>query len=833
MGAPPSSVHAQDALPVDAVIGDLLAALESASAAVLVAPPGAGKTTRVPLALLQASWRDDGRILVLEPRRLAARAAARHMAATLGEPVGETVGYRVRMESRVSARTRIEVITEGVFTRMILGDPELADVAAVLFDEFHERSLDLDLGLALALDVQGALRPDLRLLAMSATLDGGRVAALLGDAPVIASEGRQYPVDTTYISRNSGLSLDEDMAMAVARALRAETGSVLAFLPGRGEIERTARRLANRLPAGAALHTLYGALDPREQDAAIRPAPEGMRKVVLATAIAETSLTIDGVRVVVDCGFSRKPRFEPATGMTRLETVRVSRAAADQRRGRAGRTAPGVCYRLWDEPQTASLSPYDRPEILEADLAGFLLDLAAWGVADPAMLAFLDPPPVAAVAEARKLLETLGALDDEGRLTAEGKALQRLPLHPRLAHMVHRAGEGAFFSADAVATAARLAALMSEPGLGGRDADLRDRLRRLAREGGRAAKARSLADRWARMAGAKVLKPAAGAEEEAGALVALAYPDRIAEARGTFGHFRLANGRGARLEETDALARATFLAVAELQGSAEAARILSAAPLDRETIGALFGDRFETVHAATFDEASGTVRARRRITLGRVVIEERADPDPDPEAVTAALLSGVAARGVANLPWTPTLRRLRARVSFLRQSDETWPDLSDATLAATLADWLGPFVAGKTALSKIAADDLKAGLDGLLPYERARALDRLAPPALPLPTGHAAPIDYGAEAGPTVSVRVQELYGLADHPSVAGGRIPLVLELLSPAQRPIQVTRDLPGFWQGSWAEVRRDMRGRYPKHDWPQDPAAATAHRGARRRKP
>lgn len=818
-------------LPVEAVLPDLAVALNAGFSAVLVAPPGAGKTTRVPLALLEAPWRGDGRIILLEPRRLAARAAARRMAETLGEAVGERVGYRVRMDARVTDRTRIEVVTEGVFTRMILDDPELSGIAAVLFDEFHERSLDGDLGLALALDVQAALRPDLRLLVMSATVDGARVARLLGTAPVIESAGRTYPVDTQYISRNSGTFLEDDMVAAILAALRDEAGSILAFLPGRGEIDRVATRLKERVPATVDVHPLYGALEARDQDAAIRPAPQGRRKIVLATSIAETSLTIDGVRVVVDSGLARKPRFEPATGMTRLETVRVSRAAADQRRGRAGRTAPGICYRLWDEPQTAALAPYDRPEILEADLAGFALDLAQWGVADPAALAWLDPPPAAAFAEAVKLLRDLDALDEAGRLTNEGKALCRLPLHPRLAHMIHRAADRALFGKGAARLAARIAVLVSEPGLVGKDTDLCERLRRLVRDGGRAADARKLADRWARLVerdGTAIADP-----EEAGRLLALAFPDRIAEARGAPGSYRLANGRGARLDPADPLVREKFLAVAEVQGSAQNARILLAAPLAREDIAALFADHIETTHGATFDAASGTVRARRRVTFGRVVLEEAADPSPDPDAVTEALVAGIAARGVEHLPWTPALLRLRARVAFLRaaEPDGGWPDLSDAALSETLADWLGPFLAGKTALSRIAASDLKAGLDGLVPYDKTHALDRLAPPEVALPTGHAVPIDYGAEAGPTVSVRVQELYGLATHPSVAGGRIPLVLELLSPAQRPIQVTRDLPGFWQGSWADVRRDMRGRYPKHDWPEDPAHAAPHRGARRK--
>ncbi|PLX37986.1 MAG: ATP-dependent helicase HrpB [Hyphomicrobiales bacterium] len=823
-------------LPVDAAIPDLLAALDAQPSAVLVAPPGAGKTTRVPLALFEADWRGDERIIVLEPRRLAARAAARRMAETLGEKVGETVGYRVRMDARISVRTRIEVVTEGVFTRMILDDPELSGVAAVLFDEFHERSLDGDLGLALALDAQGALRPDLRLVVMSATVDGARVAGLLGDAPVIASEGKMYPVDTIYISRNSALRIEDDMTSAILRACREEAGSVLAFLPGRGEIERTAERLRDKVPATVSVHTLYGAMEGKDQDAAIRPAPGGSRKIVLATAIAETSLTIDGVTVVVDSGLARKPRYEPATGMTRLETMRVSRAAADQRRGRAGRTASGRCYRLWDEGQTAALAPYDRPEILEADLCNLVLDLAAWGVTDPAALTWLDPPPAPAWSEAVALLRDLEAIDVAGHLTDEGRALSRLPLHPRLAHMIHRASDKTLFEPGAVRTAARIAVTVSEHALGGTDTDLRERLRRLAREGGRASEARRLADRWAKLAGAGG-GDGGTSDADAGRLLALAYPDRVAEARGAPGAYRLANGRGARLDPADPLAREKYLAVAEVQGSAQAGRILLAAPLDKSDIEELFADHIDAGTSAEFDAGSGSVRARRTRRFGRVVLDAAHDPLPDPDRVAEALLAGIAAKGLGCLPWTDDLTRLRARIGFLHrdaagEGDNPWPDMSDTALAEGLAGWLGPFIAGKTALAQIKPGDLKSALDAMIPWDRKADLDRLAPPRVTVPTGRSIAVDYAAEAGPSVSVKVQELYGLAEHPTVGVHRIPLVLELLSPAQRPVQVTRDLPGFWRGSWADVRRDMRGRYPKHDWPEDPANAHPQRGAKPRK-
>ncbi|MCW2306504.1 ATP-dependent helicase HrpB [Rhodobium gokarnense] len=807
-------------LPIESALPELLKSLSERPDAVLVAPPGAGKTTRVPLALLDADWRGDGRIVVLEPRRLAARAAARRMASMLGEEVGERVGYRVRMESRVSKRTCIEVVTEGVFTRRILADPELSGVAAVLFDEFHERSLDGDTGLALAMEAREALSPDLRLLVMSATIDGARVAALLGEAPVIDCPGRSFPVETRYLGRDPLKRIEDEAAAAVRKALREETGSVLVFLPGQGEIERTADRLGEAVPETVDLCPLYGALRPADQDRAIRPAEAGRRKVVLATAIAETSLTIEGVRVVIDCGLARKPVYEPANGLTRLETTRVSRAAADQRRGRAGRLEPGICYRLWEEGQTAALQPFDRPEVLEADLAGLVLDLAAWGTSDPASLQWLDPPPKPAWTEAVALLKSLDALDGDGRLTDAGKAIADLPLHPRLAHMVARAAE----TGEAL-LAAEIAVLVSERGLGGTDVDLTDRLRRLRLEKGRAASARKLAEGWARRAGGALRK---GDPADAGRLLAIAYPDRIAQARGAHGHFRLANGRGGRLDETHPLAGTPFFAVAELQGAAKSARITLAAPLSLADIEADFADRIETTVDVAFDRGARAVRARRRRRLDSLVLDETPEPNPDPEAVTAALLGGIKGLGLACLPWTAKLERLRGRIAFLHARDpQSWPDVSDDALTGTLDTWLGPFIAGKSALADISSGDLHAAFDVLAPRAM---LDRLAPEEISLPTGRTAPVDYGAEAGPTLSVRPQELFGLDTHPVLAG--TPVVIELLSPAGRPIQLTRDLPGFWRGSWADVRRDMRGRYPKHPWPEDPRTADPTTRAKPRK-
>ncbi len=804
-------------LPIHSVLEDLKAALANANCAVLVAPPGAGKTTVTPLALLDAPWTCGGKILVLEPRRLAARAAAARMAQTLGERVGDTVGYRVRLQSKVSGRTRIEVVTEGVFTRMILDDPGLDGVAAVLFDEFHERSLDADLGLALARDAQQVLREDLRLLVMSATLDGARVAALLGDAPVIESQGRAWPVETRYLGRDPRERIEDAVTRAAARALAEETGSLLVFLPGQGEIRRTEERLTERVrDPSVTLAPLYGAMDPADQDRAISPAPDGRRKVVLATSIAETSLTIEGVRVVIDCGLSRVPRYDPASGLTRLETVRVSRAAADQRRGRAGRTEPGVCYRLWEEAETRSLPPYGRPEILEADLAGLALDLARWGARDPAGLAFMDPPPAAAFREARSLLHGLQALDDQGELTSHGRALTSLPLPPRLAHMLLAGARG-----GEAELASRIAAVLTERGLGGSDTDLRTRLDRFGRErGGRAGDARALADRWAREARRLAGPVGDGAEADPALLLAEAFPERVARARGKPGEFLLASGRGVFLEATDALARERWLAVGELGGGAARDRILLAAPLNEGALLAAFADRIETETRVEPDER-GRVKARRIRRLGRIVVEERIVENAPREVIEKALLEEIRRRP-GELPWGERSSSLRARVMFLHSLDPVWPDLSDEGLARRIDDWAPPLAAGRASLGEISDGALAAALEGLIPWELRRRLDEEAPERFEAPTGSRLRIDYAAEGGPRVEIRVQELFGLGVHPTVGGGRTPLTLSLLSPAHRPVQMTKDLPAFWRGSWADVRKDMRGRYPKHPWPEDPARA-----------
>ena len=808
-------------LPIDDALPRLLEALRGREAAVLVAPPGAGKTTRVPLVLMDEAWAANKKILVLEPRRLAARAAAARMAATLGEQVGDTVGLRVRFGSKISKKTRIEVVTEGVFTRLVLDDPSLDGIAAVLFDEFHERSLDADLGLALARDVQQGLRDDLKVLVMSATLDGARVAALIGDAPVVESEGRAFPVETRYLGRDPRERIERQVADAAKRALRADTGSLLVFLPGAGEIRRVETMLKDEVrDSDVDIVALYGALEARDQDRAIAPAPKGKRKVVLATSIAETSLTIEGVRVVIDSGLARVPRYEPDVGLTRLETVRVSRAAADQRRGRAGRTEPGVCYRLWDEPQTGSFDAYTRPEILSADLSSFVLDLAQWGASDAAGLAFLDAPPAAAMKEARALLTELGALDGQGRITDEGRKLRALPLPPRLARMVVDAGEQG--AGDLAAT---IAAILTERGLGGDDVDLTHRVDQFRRDRSRRAEdARAMAGRWA--------SGNSGGDMSIGAILSLAYPDRVAKSRGSGGAFLLANGRGGQVDPASSLARHPFIVVAELTGAANASRIVLAALISLEEIEQRFADRIEDRDAVTFDGASASLRARRTRRLGSIVLAEQVK-QVTPDADTARILAqSLIAQGLHKLDWSKAALQLRTRVQFLRKAEgDEWPDLSDEGLAASAADWLEPLLADKTARSQIGAGELFDAISNLVPWNLRRRLDDEAPTHFTAPTGTNAAIDYEAEQGPTISIRLQELFGLSKHPSIAGGRIPLVIELLSPGHKPVQITRDLPGFWRGSYADVRTEMRGRYPRHPWPDDPTSAQPTRRAKPR--
>ncbi|MGQ2908059.1 MAG: ATP-dependent helicase HrpB [Aliihoeflea sp.] len=806
-------------LPVSDVLDELSAALSTAGKAVLVAPPGAGKTTLVPLHLLQAGLAGTGRILLLEPRRLAARAAARRMASLLGEEVGGTVGYAMRMDSKSGPKTRILVVTEGILARMILDDPELSGISAILFDEFHERSLDGDFGLALALDVAGALRPDLKLLVMSATIDGARVASLLGHAKVVTSQGRSFPVEIRHRDRPSTVRIEDAMADTIRAALADESGSILAFLPGQREIERTAERLEGRIAADCEIISLYGGLIGKAQDEAIRPPAPGRRKIVLATSIAETSITIDGVRIVIDSGLSRVPKFEPATGLTRLETVRASRASADQRAGRAGRTEPGIAIRLWRAEQTASLAPFSTPEILEADLSGLLLDAAAFGITGPATLAFLDPPPPAALAEARSLLISLGALDAQGRLTDAGNRMRKLALPVRLAHMVAEAADPHL--------AARLAVLLTERGVGGTGIDLETRLRRFAGEKGqRADAARELAKR---LAGSLSKPPPRTPPQEPsalspGATLLLAYPDRVAKARGAHGHFVLANGRGGTIDATDSLASAQFLVVADLQGRAQNARIASAVAITEDDIRTFCADRIETTRETQFDPAKGSVRVRETERLSAIILAERQLPAPKGPDADRAILDAVRQHGIDILPWDRSSETLRARLGWLHRGlGDPWPDVGDAALVARLDDWLLPFLTGEANLGRLPGSALHNGLMSLVPYELHRKLETLAPTHYDAPSGSRLPIRYDAD-WPVLAIRVQELFGLDAHPSIANGTVPMTLELLSPAHRPIQTTRDLPGFWRGSWADVRADMRGRYPKHVWPENPLEAQA---------
>ncbi len=805
-------------LPIHAVLPELLAALRSESNAVLVAPPGAGKTTAVAPALLGEPW-CAGEILLLSPRRLAARAAAERMAMLAGEPVGQIFGYATRMDTRRSAATRVTVMTQGIFVQRIQADPELAGVSAVLFDEVHERSLDGDVALAFALDTQGAFRPDLRLVAMSATLDGARFAALMGTgaqerAPVIESEGRSYPLTLRHIGRSAERRIEDDMAAAIRLALREEAGGILAFLPGVGEIERVAERV-EPLPPGVVLHRLHGTLDSAEQRAAILPEPPpapgapAARKLVLATAIAETSLTLDGIRVVIDSGMARRPRYDRAAGMTRLTTERVSQAGATQRAGRAARQGPGTAWRLWEEAATAGLPRFDPPEMLEADLSGLVLAAAIWGVGDPRELQWIDPPPVAAVAEGRARLMALGALDADGRPTAHGRRIAGMPMPPRLAHMLLGAG-----ARGLGATAAEVAVLLSERGTGGNDPDLEVRRRRWRTErGARAVAARRLAERWTKLAGG-----AGDRRDGEGACVALAFPDRVARRRDASGEsWASVGGRGFRLDATSPLARAEWLAVAETQGVAAGARILSAAVIDQSEVESLFADRIEQRRTVEFDPATGGVQALRERRLGALRLQSGPDAGADPAAIAAALLEGVRTHGLDRLPWDGRAAALRVR------ADYTGIDAM-ALLADRMDEWLPPLLAGRRRLDQIAPGALVEAMQGVIGWDAMRRIDRIAPSHFTSPAGSGHSIDYGAEGGPRVELRVQTLFGLAEHPVVGEGRVPLVLSLTSPAGRPIQTTRDLPGFWAGSWVAVAKEMRGRYPRHPWPDDPAGAAA---------
>ena len=818
-------------LPVIAVVPELTAALDRGRAAVLQAPPGAGKTTVVPLLLIRAAWMAGQRILMMEPRRLAARMAARRMAALLGEAVGQTVGYRVRLERRIGPQTRIEVVTEGVLTGLLQQDPALEGVGLVIFDEFHERHLESDLGLALCREIQQVFNRDLRLLVMSATIATEPVAALLGDAAVIRASGRQFAVETRYLPPDRRQPLEQVVAAAVARAAAETDGSMLVFLPGALEIRRTAMRIG-RLGLGPQwiVAPLFGQLSRREQDLAVAPAPAGRRKIVLASAIAETSLTIEGIRVVVDSGLARRPRFDVASGMTRLVTVPVTRDAADQRRGRAGRTAPGRCYRLWSEAEHAALAPRQRAEILDVDLAGMALELARWGVSDPGQLAWLDPPPDAAFGEARRLIARLGALESDGRISTHGRAMARLPVHPRLAHMLlcaRQSGKG-WAACILAAVLSERDPLRSMPGAS--DIDLRRRVDLVA--GGQRPDAGTADPGWHLQRLARLLArrlgtaPAGALDERLGPLLAWAYPDRIAQRRvGARGRFLLANGREAVCEGHDPLAGAPWLVIAEMDGERRQARIFLAAAYDARSLEDQFGADFRSCDEVVWEAARQAVAARRTVRFGALVVRGEPLAAPAADQVAAAMLAGIRAAGLDCLPWTRDLRAWQQRVVFVRRvmPEMDWPDVSDPALAADLDRCLGPFLNGVRSLSALGRIDLAGALRSLLNGEQRRWLDQLAPTHLTVPSAARLPLDYAGEV-PVLAARIQQMFGCRQTPAVADGRQPVLLHLLSPAGRPAQITQDLAGFWTHSYPAVRKALRGRYPKHPWPEDPLAAPA---------
>lgn len=824
-------------LPIEPVLPEISQTLATVTNAVLQAPPGAGKTTCVPLALLNASWLAGKSIIMLEPRRLATRAAARRMAHLLGQAVGRTVGYRVRMDSYVGPDTRIEVVTEGILTRRLQQDPFLEGVGLVIFDEFHERNLQADVGLALCLDVQKEVRTDLRILVMSATLATGPVARLLGKAPVITAGGRSYPVHTEYLPPSPGRTLEQNTAAAVKRALSRETGGILVFLPGAPEIRRVNNLLAGNDPGeNILLAPLFGTLSRRGQDQAIAPCPPGMRKVVLATSIAETSLTIEGIRVVVDAGQMRVPRFDVRSAMTRLKTIPVSRASADQRRGRAGRLEPGVCYRLWPKESHNSLLPYNTPEIMEADLCPIALELAAWGLDKPDSLAWLDVPPAPAFATARKLLGRLGALDEKGQVTPHGRKMADLGMHPRLAHMILKGRQ-----IKAGSLACHLAVLLEERDTihtrpGSRDADLRLRLEVLqAVEKNRFSglpgmqvdvnACRRILQRAHHLERRMGIRPAAGFLNKTGMLLAYAYPDRIARQRKeNSGHYLLANGRGAFFSEPQPLGVEEYLVVPDLDGNQQNARIYLAAPLGREEIEKRFADQIRKVEKIYWDARRQMVVSRRQHLMDHLVISDKALPRPDPARVTAALLDGIRMTGINILPWNKKHKAWQARVLFLNRlvPSDTWPEVSDQGLSDTLEKWLAPFLTGMSRKEHLQRVDLKGALAGLLTWQQQKRLEALAPTHITVPSGSRIPIDYSAGDIPILAVRLQEMFGALDTPVIAGGRVPVMLHLLSPASRPMQVTRDLANFWESTYFEVRKDLRGRYPKHYWPDNPLEA-----------
>jgi len=833
-------------LPINEALPALREALASRTAVLLEAPPGAGKSTIVPIALLQCPWLKEQKILMLEPRRVAARAVANRMATLLGETVGRSVGFRTRLETRVGRETRIEVVTEGILTRMLQEDSALSSFGCVIFDEFHERSLNADLGLALCLESQQNLREDLRLLVMSATLDLAPLARLLGDAPVVAAQGRSFEVATHYVPRRNELHLELQISQLVRAALGEHSGDVLCFLPGAAEIRRVQRNLdESNLARGIRVMPLYGELEGAQQDAALAPSIPGERKVVLATSIAETSLTIEGVRVVIDSGLRRYSEFDPTTGMSRLVTGKVSQAAADQRRGRAGRLSEGDCYRLWSEGTHASLSPQTPPEILHADLAPLALELACWGTVQANNLAWLGPPPAAPLAQARSLLQQLEAIDSTARVSAHGRALQKLGMHPRLAHMLVRSQKLA-----AARLACDLAAILSERdilrgGPGARDADLRLRVAVLRGDEREVptgisvdARAKSQAQRssnqWQRDF-ARSPRDTADPHHDTGILLGWAYPDRIARARGEDGRYLLANGRGARFGEPQALAKAEYIVAAELDGAEREARIFLAAPISAEDLDEHFGALITETSAIHWDERAGAVSAKRERRLGALVLQSSDLREPDAGEIQQAVLAGLRQTGIEGLPWSKELRQWRARVMLMRQyqvaSPVPWPDLSDAALEAALPEWAPAWITGFTRREHFARLDLNNALRSFVTHAQAVILEREAPTHFTVPSGSRIAIDYFDGDNPSLSVRLQELFGLNQTPAVAAGKLPLLLKLLSPAGRPVQITKDLVSFWNRGYHEVKKDLKGRYPKHYWPDDPHTAQPTRRARPR--
>ncbi len=804
--------------PVDAIIPELKAALSSRPCAILVAEPGAGKTTRVPLALLDEPWVGGKKIVMLEPRRLAARAAATRMAQTLGQDVGQSVGYQVRLERKISKATRIEVVTEGILTRRLQNDPELSDTALVIFDEFHERSLDGDLALALCLDVQAGLRDDLKILVMSATLDVEALKAKLGDAPDISAKGRMFPVETRYLEKASRQSIVADVVKACSRVAHDVKGSLLVFLPGEGEIRRVAGELEKAgLGPNTHILPLYGAMALAEQDQAIKPSPQGTRKIVLATTIAETSLTIDGIEAVIDCGFKRSPKFDPASGMTALETIRVSAASAEQRKGRAGRLGPGFCYRLWPEEEMRSLKPHDEPEIRVADLSSLVLELANWGVSARDGLPWVEVPPQGAFSQAQDLLRQLGALDDHNAITAHGKAMVKLPLHPRLSHMVIAAK-----NLGAGLRAAEIAALLSERDGLGRDAPLDVEQRLLYVRGSKRERMKQAQKQIASLAdlGADT------AELSGGVILGFAYPDRIAQRRGALGRFRMANGAGAVVVSHDGLAKANFISIATLDGGQADAKVQLAGELSEIDLYKYFSDTIKTKASVFWDTKSNSVSAATITSLGALVLSEKTLPNPAPDEIAGAMAQGVAIMGLAALPWNDAAHMFRARINFLRQrmDDDAWPDLSDAALKATLQRWLLPYLSGISRKSHLDRLDMLAIMRSLVPHALLSKLEKLAPTRIEVPGGGHYQIDYAVEGDPVLRVRLQEMFGMKTAPQIADGRARLKIELLSPGGKPVAITQSLETFWVNAYPDVRKDMRGRYPKHLWPEDPLTAQA---------